>query len=200
MIDLARGCARFRPLLVDFVDRGEVSPATGAALAHLDRCARCTDAIESTMLTITALRRIGDEAEAEAAAAEPGSEAWPRLRVRIEGWHRRPVVMSPLTGIAMSFALVAVLVLPVRLGGTLLGPVATSRPTDPAAATLPIADRRIEAEYIAAVRQGSFAPDESSGPIEESAGSYPRIYPDNIRPTRKEVGPAEPAGRPPEAI
>lgn len=198
MIDLARGCARFRPLLVDFVDRGEVSPATGAALAHLDRCAPCTEAIESTMLTITALRRIGDDAEA--AAAEPGSDVWPRLRVRIESWHRRPVVMSPLTGIAMSFALVAVLVLPVRLGGTLLGPVATSRPTDPAAATLRITDRRIEAAYIAAVRQVSFASAENSGPIEESTGSYPRIYPDNYRPTRKEVGPAEPSGRPPEAI
>lgn len=198
MIDLTRGCARFRPLLVDFVDRGEVSPATGAALAHLDRCARCTDAIESTMLTITALRRIGDEAEA--AAAEPGSDAWPRLRVRIESWRRRPAVMSPLTGIAMSFALVAVLVLPVRLGGTLLGPVATSRPTDPASAMRRITDRRIEAQYIAAVRQGSFASDDHSSPIAESAGSHPRIYPDNIRPRRKEVSPAEPAGRPPEAI
>jgi len=198
VIDLGRGCARFRPLLVDFVDRGEVSSATGAALAHLDRCARCTEAIEATMLTITALRRIGDDAET--AAAESESDAWPRLRVRIEGWHRRPVVMSPLTGIAMSFALVAVLVLPVRLGGTLLGPVATARPTDPAAATRRITDRRIEAEYIASVRQGSLAPNETSGALEESAGSYPRIYPDNIRPTRKEVGPAEPAGRPPEAI
>ena len=197
MIDLTRGCARFLPLLVDFVDRGEASPATGAALAHLDRCARCTEAIESTMLTITALRRIGNDAAA--AADEPDADAWPRLRVRIESWRRRPVVMSPLAGIAMSFALVAVLVLPVRLGGTLLGPVATSRPADAAAAKLRITDRRIEAEYIASVRQGSPA-SEPSGPIEESAGSYPRVYPDNIRPIRKEVGPAEPMGRPPEAI
>ncbi len=195
MIDLARGCARFRPLLVDFVDRGEVSPATGAALAHLDRCARCTEAIESTMLTITALRRIGDDAEA--AAAEPGSDAWPRLRVRIESWHRRPVVMSPLTGIAMSFALVAVLVLPVRLGGRLLGAVATPRPAP--AATASFTDRRIEAAYIAAVRQGSPGPAEALA-ANAAASSYPRIYPDNYRPTRKEVGPAEPAGRPPEAI
>ncbi len=198
MIDLSRGCARFRPLLVDFVDRGEVSPTTGAALAHLERCPRCTEAIESTMLTITALRRIGDEADV--AAAEPASDAWPRLRARIESWRRRPVVMSPLAGIGMSFAIVAVLVLPVRLGGTLLGPVATSRPTDPAAATIKLADRRIEAEYIASVRQGRIAPDEINTSIEESAHSYPRTYPDNIRPTRKEVGPAEPAGRPPEAI
>ena len=198
MIDFGRGCARFRPLLVDFVDRGEVSPATGVALAHLDRCARCTEAIESTMLTITALRRIGDDAEA--AAAEAGIDAWPRLRVRIQSWRRRPVVMSPLTGIAMSFALVAVLVLPVRLGGTLLGPVDAASPADPAAATRRITDRRIEAAYIASVRQGSFVPVAQGAPIEESVSSYPRTYPDNYRPTRKEVGPAEPAGRPPEAI
>ena len=196
MIDLGRGCARFRPVLVDFVDRGEVRPETGAALAHLDRCTRCTEAIESTMLTITALRRIGDDAAA--VADEPEGDAWPRLRVRIESWRRRPAVMSPLSGIAMSFALVAVLVLPVRLGGTLVGPVATPRPASASTAT--VVDRRIEAAYIAAVRQGSLAPAESSKSDASTAGSYPRIYPDNYRPTRKEVGPAEPTGRPPEAI
>ena len=197
MIDLARGCARFRPLLVDFVDRAEVGSATGAALAHLDRCTRCTEAIESTLLTITALRRMGDDAEA--ASAELKGDAWPRLRVRIEGWRRRPVVMSPLTGIAMSFALVAVFVLPVRLGGTLLGPVSPSgaSPTAPAGRFI---DRQIEAAYIAAVRQGSPGPETSLELGADTAGSYPRIYPDNYRPTRKEVGPAEPAGRPPEAI
>ncbi|MBA2721218.1 MAG: zf-HC2 domain-containing protein [Chloroflexi bacterium] len=196
MIDLSRGCARFRPVLVDFVDRGDVAPETGAALAHLDRCPRCTKAIESTMLTITALRRIGDEAAA--LAEEPAAEAWPRLRVRIESLRRRPVVMSPLTGIAMSFALVAVLVLPVRFGGSLVGPIATPRP-DSAAATSFI-DRRIEAAYIAAVRQGSLLAAENPGAVAPTAGSYPRIYPDNYRPTRKEVGGAEPTGRPPEAI
>ncbi|HUP53878.1 MAG TPA: hypothetical protein VM408_00100 [Methylomirabilota bacterium] len=196
MIDLSRGCARFRPVLVDFVDRGEVRPETGAALAHLDRCSRCTEAIESTMLTITALRRIGDDAAA--AAGEPEGDAWPRLRVRIERWRRRPAVMSPLAGIAMSFAIVAVLVLPVRLGGTLVGPVATFRPAPVSAATL--VESRIEAAYIAAVRQASLAPASSLGEGVPTAGSYPRLYPDNYRPTRKEVGPAEPTGRPPEAI
>ncbi len=196
MIDLGRGCNRFRPVLVDFVDCGEVRPETGAALAHLDRCTRCTEAIESTMLTITALRRIGDDAAA--AADEPEADAWPRLRVRIEGWRRRPVVMSPLSGIAMSFALVAVLVLPVRLGGTLLGTVASPRPLTPAGATS--VERRIEANYIAAVRQGSLAVTEPADEAASGTGSYPRIYPDNYRPIRKEVGPAEPTGRPPEAI
>ena len=193
MIDLARSCSRFRPLLVDFVDRGEVRPDTAAALAHLDRCSRCTEAIEGTMLTITALRRIGDEA----ATVEPAPDAWPRLRVRIESWHRRPVVMSPLAGIAMSFAIVAVLVLPVRFGGNLLGavptPLATNAPTEL------LTDRLIEADYIASGRQGSLDVDGGSEPTDASV-SYPRRYPDDMRPTRKEVGLTEPSGRPPTAI
>ena len=196
MIDLGRSCARFRPLLVDFVDRGEVRPETAGALAHLDRCTRCTEAIESTVLTITALRRIGDDAAA--AAAEPEPDAWPRLRVRIEGWKRRPRVMSPLAGVAMSFAIVTVLVLPIRLGGSLLGPVASPAPDRSAAGGF--VDRRIEAAYIAAVRLGSVTAGETLEPTVETAGSYPRIYPDNYRPPRKEVTPEEPAGRPPEAI
>jgi anti-sigma factor RsiW len=204
VIDLGRGCARFRPLLVDFVDRGEVQPETGGALAHLDQCSRCTEAIESTVLTITALRRIGDDAAS--VAAEPEPDAWPRLRVRIEGWKRRPRVMSPLAGMAMSFAIVAVLVMPLRLGGSLLGSVASPEP--PRSTAGGFVERRIEAAYIAAVRTGSLGSsggslgsnDESLESTAESAGSYPRIYPDNYRPPRKEVTPGEPAGRPPEAI
>ena len=87
MIELGRGCTRHRPLLIDFVDRGEVRAGTSAALAHLDRCTRCTEVVESTMLTITALRRMGDEA----AEVEPRADAWPRLPVRLAGWPRRPV-------------------------------------------------------------------------------------------------------------
>jgi hypothetical protein len=79
VIDLTRGCTRYRPVLIDFIDRREVGTDTRAALAHLDRCTRCTEVIESTMLTITALRRLGDET----ATAEPAADAWPRLRVRV---------------------------------------------------------------------------------------------------------------------
>ena len=197
MIDLGRGCARYRPLLVDFVDRGEVRPATAGALTHLDRCPRCTEAIESTVLTITALRRIGDDAAA--VAAEPEPDAWPRLRVRIEGWKRPPRVMSPLAGAAMSFAIVAVLVLPIRLGGSLLGPVAAPEPTRSTAGGF--LERQIEAAYIASVRMSSLdAGGESLESTVEPAVSYPRIYPDNYRPPRKEVTSQEPPGRPPEAI
>jgi anti-sigma factor RsiW len=180
--------------LIDFVDRGEVRAETADALAHLDRCIRCTEVVESTIVTVTALRRMGDEA----AGVEPPPDAWPRLRIRIEGWRRRPVVMSPLAGLAMSFAIVAVLVLPVRLGGTLIGPVAT--PLEQRSPASELVDRMIEAQYIASIRQGGVTvPDAAEGSGPAASGNV-RNYPDNYHPTRKEVGPVEPNGRPPEAI
>src|SRR4029078_13268269 len=84
-MDFGRSCARHQGLLVAFIDRGEVRPGTSAALSHLDRCDRCTEAIESTMLTITALRRLGDAAQ----GAEPRPDAWPRLRVRLQSLRPR---------------------------------------------------------------------------------------------------------------
>jgi hypothetical protein len=192
VIDLGRSCSRYRPLLVDFVDRGEVSAGTPAALAHLDRCGRCTEAIESTMLTVTALRRLGDEV----AAVEPPADAWPRLRIRITSWPRRPMVMSPLAGVAMSFAIVAVLVLPFRVGGTsLLGPAATSTAVVYVAPNA--ADRHREDAYIAVSHRPTA---NAAADADAPTGNYRRMYPDNYRPTRKEVSSAEPTGRPPEAI
>ena len=194
MIDLTRSCSRYRLTLIDFIDHGEVRAETADALAHLDRCTRCTEVVESTILTITALRRMGEEAS----TLEPPPDSWPRLRVRIQGWRRRPAVMSPLAGLAMSFAIVAVLVLPVRLGGTLIGPVAT--PLDQRSSTSELVDRQIEAQYIASVHQGAVTTaDTAVDHGSATAGSF-RIYPDNSHPTRKEVGPVEPKGRPPEAI
>jgi hypothetical protein len=194
VIELSRSCERHRPLLVDFVDRGEVRSGTPAALAHLDRCDRCIDAIESTMLTITALRRLG----AAAIAAEPRVDAWPRLRARIERRQaRRSAVMSPLTGIAMSFAIVALFVVPFQLGGgMLLRPSAA--PTIDRPAPVDLAGRRIEAAYIAAVRHTETSTNVSSQ-VGQTASAFNRIYPDDIRPARKEVGPAPTAARPSEA-
>ena len=112
MIDFGRSCAKYRPALIDFVDRGEVGPSTAGAMAHLERCERCTGAIESTVLTVTALRRYADSLD----GLEPSADAWPRLAERITTWRRRSFAMSPLAGVAMSFAIVAVVVLPFRLG------------------------------------------------------------------------------------
>lgn len=194
MIDLTRACSRHRSVLIDFVDRGEVRPETGAALAHLDRCMRCTEIVEGTMLTITALRRMGDEA----AAVEPPADAWPRLRIRIQGWHRRPAIMSPLAGVAMSFAIVAVLVLPIRLGGTgVVDPtVAATFSSDTSVSP---SEREAELAFMARQRTPPAAaqPDES---LDSGGASYPRRYPDNYRPKQKEVDPDQSTGRPAQPI
>lgn len=129
MIDLHRHvCARHRGALLAFVDSGESTPLTEPALTHLDGCARCMQELERTVLAITALRRWGDEVS----TAEPPDDAWPRLRERIDRWRPvRSAAMSPIFGMAMSVAIVAVLVVPLSLGGagfTVSGPP-SNRPT-----------------------------------------------------------------------
>jgi hypothetical protein len=191
VIDLVGACRRHRADLLDFVDRGAVTDTTSAALAHLDRCSRCTAELETTILAITAVRRLGDEA----ARAEPAADAWPRLRARLDRW--RPVrwaIMSPTTGMVMSAAIVAVLIAPMRIGGA----ATTSSPAPaPDRDVSSIIERRVEADYIASIREGTL-----SGPdlVVRPAGIFPRNYPDGIRPERKEVSPTEPSGHPPEAI
>jgi anti-sigma factor RsiW len=182
VIDFGRSCSRHRPVLIDFVDRGEVGPATGRALAHLDRCPRCTEAIEATVLTITALHRMGDDLR----AVEPDPDAWPRLRARITRW-RRPAAMSPLAGVAMSMAIVAVLVLPFRLGGAAglegraIGPSAQP--------VVNSADQQVEAAYQAVSRRTP-----TRGPSAD-IGSLPMNLPQEILEVRKEVHSAEPSWR-----
>jgi hypothetical protein len=193
VIELRGACDRNRPALVDFVDRGEIGVGTAKALAHLDRCSRCTEELETTVLAITALRRIGDDLD----RAEPAPDAWPRLRARLETFKpRRWAVMSPSAGLVMSVALVAVLVAPLRLGGATN---LTATPSHSSAAELAAdsRERRIEAAYIASVRQGTLP--ESAPTAPRPSATFPTRYPDNIRPERKEVS-AEPGGRPQEAI
>lgn len=192
MIELGGGCRRHRAALLDFVDRGEIRPETAPALAHLDRCDRCTAELESTVLTITALRRLGDEAS----RLEPAVDAWPRLRARLDRW--RPVrwaVMSPTAGLVMSLSLVAVLVAPIRIDGSGQRRVDTEAASDRSHAAL--VDRRVEADYISAMsRKGTFP---EAPVIVRSSDWIPKTYPDNIRPDRKEVTPAAPSVRPIEA-
>jgi len=182
VIELGRSCSRYRRLLVDFVDHGETGPGTEQALAHLEGCPRCTEAVESTVLAITALRRLGNDL----GAVEPSPDAWPRLRARITGW-RRPVVMSPLAGVAMSIGIVLVLVLPFRLGGG-----GELRWNDSAAPTaLPaagIADHKVEAAYLAASRRQ---------PLAEAVatGSFRMNIPEEVQQVRKEVHSAKPSWR-----
>jgi len=193
-MELRGACARHRPALLDFVDRGEIAPGTAKALGHLDRCGRCTEELESMVLTITALRRLGDDV----ARVEPEPDAWPRLRARLDRLNpKRWVIMSPSTGMVMSVALVAVLVAPLQLGGP-TSP--SSAPAGPSAAEQAASREasRVEAAYIASVRQG-ILPATAPAAIRQT-GTLPARYPDDIHPERKEVSPAEPSGRSPEAI
>ncbi len=194
MIDFGGGCRRHRPALLDFVDRGEVTPATSPALAHLDRCQPCTDQLEATVMAITALRRIGDEV----ARAEPPADAWPRLRARLDRWRPlRWAIMSPTTGTALSLAIVVMLVVPLRIGGVNQpAPGLTAMPAEQSAAAF--VERRVEAKYLSTItRKGTFA---APSTILRSTGAVPKSYPDGIlRPDRKEVSPVTPTERPIEA-
>ena len=94
MIQFGGACARHRSVLVDFVDHAEIGPATASALAHLDQCSRCTADLEVIVQTITALRRIGDEA----GRVEPAVDAWPRLRNRLTRWRPAQWKIMPAGG------------------------------------------------------------------------------------------------------
>lgn len=194
MIDFSAGCRRHRPALLDFVDRGEITPATSQALAHLDRCQTCTDQLETTVMAITALRRIGDEA----ARVEPPPDAWPRLRARLDRWRPlRWAIMSPTAGTVMGLAIVAILVIPLRVGGAGQPSASlTAAPFEQRAAA--VIERRAEAKYISTMtRKGTFPA--QSAPV-RSTGAVPKSYPDGIlRPDRKEVSPVTPTERPIEA-
>ncbi len=128
MIDPTGSCRRHRAALIDFVDHGDLSDSAEAAFAHLERCGRCVTELEATALTITALRRLGDAM----ARQEPRADAWPRLRDRITRRGRaRSILMSPATGMAMSLAIVAVMVIPLSFGA---GEATILAPTVPPAA------------------------------------------------------------------
>jgi len=186
---LRRPCTRYRPVLVDFVDRGELGPTTGAALAHLERCGRCTEAIESTMLTITALRRLGDEAS----VVQPRADAWPRLRARLLGQTRpRPSLVYPMARAVLTIGLAGLLISPIRIAQTTtreLPPVEEATPTATATSLVTTAssittstNRRIT---------------EASGPMdmgETHQHSSPRVTPDGNAEARKELPSAPSSG------
>ena len=169
MIEFRGACARHRAALLDFVDHGEIVAGTAPALAHLERCARCTDELESTVLAITALRRFGDEL----ARAEPSPEAWPRLRARIETLRpARWAIMSPSAGMVMSIALVAVLVAPFRVGTTTSSSAPTYLPSSQLGVSLEEVMEGIESAnaYSTLSLDAGDASDESANSMLDSLG------------------------------
>lgn len=180
------GCRRYRGALLDFVDTGVVSPATATALVHLERCGSCTELLESTVLTITALRRLGEEA----ARAEPAVDAWPRLRARLEGLRpSRLSLIAPLARMALMASFVAILVTPTRFTGPGAPGAALDRwgPTDAAPST-------VELSRSSPWRRGIDSAN-LFGPAPKLTSLFPTspsrlIYPDGSRPTEKEVATA----------
>jgi len=168
-----RPCADHRSALLDFVDRRELSVATPAALAHLDRCAACERELGATLLTITALRRL----HRELVLVEPPEDAWLRLRERVtrraDPWRWRTTIGGLLT----SAFLVALLVLPVTIGGPASVGGGLELPEN-------LAGLRVESDYLASIRTGTLPPVPR---VARGVVSVPHTYPPEIAQVRKEV-------------
>jgi hypothetical protein len=171
-------------VLVDFVDRGELGPATGAALAHLDRCGRCTEAIESTMLTITALRRLGEEAS----RAQPRADAWPRLQARLASQRtQRASLVYPMARAVLTIGLAGLLVTPIRLAGTTTREVPAETGAAPASAS---------AALVTTASSTTRRIAEAAGPdlVWNRGREGPRVSPDGNAAAGKETPSAPSAG------
>ena len=143
------GCSTHRAALAAFAERSERGAGTGAALEHLDRCRRCQADLTELLLTVHAVRRT----LAEAGALEPPSDAWDRLRSRVQGpvasaWGMRSTLASAVVGAGLVAALI--------------GPTAILRPADavgqepgPPPAALKArtaADQRAETAFLSRAR------------------------------------------------
>jgi hypothetical protein len=174
-------CERYRASLTDFVMHRELYPDTEPALDHLDRCDGCRHELSLIALSVEGLRRLQRELE----GLEPAEDAWPRLRARIaqpaERWRWR----LSLGGLATSMMLVAVLVVPTRLGS----PYAEG--TDALSSNPRKVAARVEAGYISRNRIIRYIPTEHP-----TIGSLPIMLSQEMREVRKEMDSAKPSGRP----
>jgi len=186
IIAFRRPCADHRAALLDFVDRRELTDATPPALAHLERCTACEGELASLSLTIAALRRL----HADLTRLEPAPDAWLRLRARVtrpvDPWRWR----TTLGGLVTSAFLVAVLVLPVTIGSPATVGGGLELPEN-------LESRRLEANYLAGIRTGTFPPVVRRA---RSTVSVPHTYPPEIAKVRKEVTSTAPPLRPSEPI
>jgi hypothetical protein len=151
------------------------------------------------MLTVVALRRLAASSETAGPVvvgpATPDT-AWSRLRDRIErsrriareqAWRWR----TSLGGMLASALVVATLVGPatLRLGAD--GGIAATSGAD-----LDVVNWQIEADYVAGAHA---APINLADPSVAAGALAPRRYPDDLRPTRKEVAPVRSTGLSPDA-
>jgi hypothetical protein len=209
MIDLLVGphdtlaCIRYREALAELAERSEPSPAGAAAIEHVERCRACADVLGELTLTVVALRRMAAEGDTTwfawpsigGPARADADTAWTRLRDRIE--HSRRVAReqawrwrASLGGMLASALVVATLVGPATLGVGAGGVAATS------GSDLDVVTWQIEADYLA----GAHAIPVTLADPDVAAGTPAvRRYPDNLRPTRKEVAPVRSTGPSPDA-
>ena len=207
-----RPCERHREALADLAERGEPSPAGAAAIAHVGRCPECAEVLGELMLTVIALRRMSAVPPAATASlaatarldpvAPPSSAGaadttWTRLRARIErsrqaareqAWRWR----TSLGAMVASALVVATLVGPatLRFGGGGIDIISGS------AAELDAASWQIEVDYVAGAHASSVG--DAAFVVDAAVSSF-RRYPDDLRPTRKEVAPARSTGPVPDA-
>lgn len=201
-------CGRHREALAELAERSEPTPAGAAALAHLDTCRDCADTLGDLTLTVVALRRLGGDGGPGTAwfawhpsQPEPAAEAaldrtWSNLRDRIErsrraareqAWRWR----ASFGGLLASALVVALLVGPatIRLGGA-------SSLAPAGGADLDAVSQQIESDYV----NGARAPQADSTSVDVTDGSVGlRRYPDDLRPTRKEVAPPRSSALSPDA-
>lgn len=122
-------CARFWPVLIDWVEHRAEGPLMREAFGHLERCRPCESELTTIAQTVIALRRLG----AQASTAEPPADGWRDLRARLEA-SRRPS-RSPArwrlawTGSMLGPAVVAILAMRVVFGPAV---PASTAPTDDA--------------------------------------------------------------------
>lgn len=177
-------CRRHASALLDLADPRALTPASGAAMDHLEWCRSCSDELQELALAIVALRRFGEAGAGQ--SCSPSS--WPTLRARIldsraaaaaVAWRWR----ASLAGLATGTLLVASMVGPLAMHVPLAGGV--EEPTGYSAAQLESQARRIEANYLWQSTTGS--PLGVSATLAATGYAGPRRYPDSRIPGRKEV-------------
>jgi hypothetical protein len=185
-------CRRHVVGLTALAARREPIPHRTALFAHLERCDACAEQLQELMLTVIALRRIGEVP----GAAGLAPSAWPRLRQRIErsragaaaiAWRWRTTLAGLATGAMVVAALVGPMALHLPVGGS------GAEPTGYGPRRIEALGSQIEHAYLVDARAGRLTPLTST---EESLPGVPRRYPDGIAPVGKEVD-SRPSGHPP---
>jgi hypothetical protein len=193
-------CSRHRHALSGLAERRVDANDGQAALDHVGRCPDCAKTLGELMLTVVVLRRMG--AEAAAAAYLGPDDAWSRLRARIERSSRRAREQAwrwraTLGGLATAMLVVAAIVGPASIHVTTT--VGANEKTGDAIVMLDRLELQAELGSLDPTHRllNSRSPDDASA---SSGGNAPRtMYPDGIRPDRKEVQPERANARLPEA-